>query len=156
MLVKWLLLWLHPFYVSVTDISHNPANRALEISIRIFTDDFEKALQSKFPQEKIDLMNPRDKAGTDTLISRYIKEKVKISVGGKTYGMAYIGFERLEESLWCYFEINEVASPSHIHISNRLLYETHKEQTNMHHVKVGGKEKSRKLDNPETEVDFQF
>ena len=47
---KWLiLLWLpffpsqqdaHPIYVSVTEIEHNAAEKTLEISCRIFTDDF--------------------------------------------------------------------------------------------------------------------
>ena len=31
---------LHPIHVSVTEINHNAADKTLEVSVRIFTDDF--------------------------------------------------------------------------------------------------------------------
>ena len=33
---------LHPFHVSVVEIEHNAEDKSLEISCKIFTDDFEK------------------------------------------------------------------------------------------------------------------
>ncbi len=35
----------HPFYVSVCQVDFNPENRTFEISIKISTDDFERALE---------------------------------------------------------------------------------------------------------------
>ena len=35
---------VHPFFVSVTEINHNAGDKNLEISCKIFTDDFEAAL----------------------------------------------------------------------------------------------------------------
>ena len=53
-LFKWLLVGgilltpssgtHHPIYVSVTEIEHNAKDKTLEISCKIFTDDFEKTL----------------------------------------------------------------------------------------------------------------
>src|SRR6476661_2375693 len=34
----------HPFHVSTTEINHNATDKTLEISCRIFTDDFESCL----------------------------------------------------------------------------------------------------------------
>ena len=31
---------LHPYYISVVEINHNPTDKTLEISCKIFTNDF--------------------------------------------------------------------------------------------------------------------
>ena len=37
----------HPFHVSVIEINHNAADKNLEISCKIFTDDFEKIMEDQ-------------------------------------------------------------------------------------------------------------
>ena len=147
---------MHPFYVSICDLNYNASEKELEISVRIFTDDFEKTLQASFPKEQIDLMSPKNIAKTDSAISRYIRAKMQLKINSKPYSMRYIGHERVEESIWCYFEIDGLETPKTVHISNRILYDYRKEQTNMHNVTVNGQSKSRKIDNPESEVEFGF
>ncbi|MET0461971.1 MAG: DUF6702 family protein, partial [Chitinophagaceae bacterium] len=39
---------MHPIHLSVTEINHNAADRTLEISCKIFTDDFEKVLAQNY------------------------------------------------------------------------------------------------------------
>ena len=36
---------VHPFYVSVTEINQNAAEKSLEISCKFFADDFEQTLE---------------------------------------------------------------------------------------------------------------
>ena len=51
-LYKWLLAFAltnfgvnpHPIFVSVTEIEHNAVEKTLEISCKLFVDDFEKSL----------------------------------------------------------------------------------------------------------------
>ncbi|HSC52520.1 MAG TPA: DUF6702 family protein [Phnomibacter sp.] len=149
-------IWMHPFFVSVVEINHNAAERSLETSVRIFTDDFENTLKMRFPGKKIDLYHPAANGSTDSLISQYLKEKLVVSVNGKQVQFNYIGSERVEESTWCYLEATQVASVKSLHVSNKILYEYKKEQINMHHVSVQGERKSYKLNNPDTEADFSF
>jgi hypothetical protein len=156
MLLKWLLLLMHPFYVSICDVNYSPSAKELQLSIRIFTDDFETTLQKNFPTQKIDLFNPQANSLTDTLINKYIQSRFNIKVNNKPQTLHYLGHERVEESIWCYFEITGVELPKNIHISNRLLYDYKKEQTNMHLVNVNGETKTRKIDNPDSELDFTF
>lgn len=153
-LFKWLML-LHPFYISVADINHNAKEKTLEISIRIFTDDFEKTLRQNF-NAKIDLTNPADKKAMNELVSRYISNHFKLKVNGKQGALNYIGYEKIEESIWCYFEVQNITTLQNLHISNSILYDWQPKQTNMHIIKYNGKEQSRKVDNPETELDFSF
>ena len=51
-LFKWLAILgfvsLHPFHVSTTEINQNAKDKILEISCRIFTDDFESILEKNY------------------------------------------------------------------------------------------------------------
>jgi hypothetical protein len=150
------MLLLHPFYVSVVDINHNQTEKTLEVSIRVFTDDFENTLKMRFPGRKVDLFSESSRASSDSLMHQYIREKLRITVNGRALNWSYLGSERVEESTWCYFEAAGVESVKKMQISNRMLYEYKKEQINMHHAVVNGERKSYKLDNPATEVVFNF
>ena len=57
----------HPLYISVTEMEHNVTDKNLEISCKIFTDDFEKTLASVF-RAKVDLTAPADKGEADRMV----------------------------------------------------------------------------------------
>jgi hypothetical protein len=155
----WLLAGtmslLHPFFVSVIDITHNTKDKEVEISVRIFTDDFENVLK-KQTTAKVDLLHPTDKAAVDKLISNYINSKLQIKVDGKVLQLKYIGYEQQKESTWAYFEVDNVSSVKKVEVNCNLLYEYQQQQMNIFHVKVNGTEKSYKLDNPKTSTSFEF
>lgn len=155
--LQWLLL-LHPFYVSVTQIDHNAKTGELQISIRTFTTDLEAALRKNYPAAKIDLLSTtaQQKTADDAMIQRYETSHLKVIVDGKPYALRFVGREIIEENTWAYFEIESIKSFKKLHISNKLLYDWQPQQSNMHVVKYGGQEKTFKLDNPESEVDFSF
>lgn len=155
-LLKLLLPFIHPFYVSVTEINHNISEQALEISIRVFTDDFEQTLRDFNAGQKVDLINPPPGGTMDTLIKHYILNKIIIETNGKKQQMQYIGFERVEESIWTYFEVMGVKELISLKIHNPILYEFKKEQINMIHVISGNNRQSRKLDNPKADWEFRF
>jgi hypothetical protein len=147
---------LHPIFVSVTEMNHNPKDRTLEISCKIFTDDFETVL-TKATGSKIDLMSPKDTALTGKQISDYIGKHLLITIDGKPAKLNLIGFERELDAVWSYFEISQVVTPPrNISVMNDLLYDNFKEQINLMHVTVGGKRKSTKLDNPDSNAAFSF
>ena len=157
LLLKWLLL-LHPFYVSVTEIDHNPKTAELEISVRTFTTDLEATLRKNYPAAKVDLLssNTQQKAADDALINRYETGHLKILVDGKPYALKFVGREIIEENTWSYFEIAGIKSLKKLQLTNTLLYDWQPQQSNMHVVKYGGQEKTFKLDNPDSEVGFDF
>lgn len=147
---------MHPFYVSVVEINHNAKEKVLEISVRIFTEDLEETLKLNFPKEKTDLYAVQKNAKTDSLISTYVRQKLQLSTGKTPLVLRYVGFEKIDESIWSYFEVPGIASINQLHISDKLLYDFKKEQINMHHVIVNENRQSRKLDNPNSELDFSF
>jgi len=147
---------LHPLYVSVTEINHNVTDKTMEVSCKIFTDDFEKGI-SEVLKKKVDLTKPVDAAEANKLVSEYIRQHVQISADGKALKLEFIGFEQERDVIWSYFQaVDQPAAPKKISVKNNILYETYEGQINMMHVTVGSKRKSFKVSNPEVNAVFEF
>lgn len=170
-LYKWLILWAgmltgtgpqpptpaedHPLYVSVTEINHNATDKNLEISCKIFTDDFEKTLTT-IHNKKVDLFNPKDKAETDRQVAEYIRKRLIIKLDGKEVTLEFVGFERENDAVWSYFQVAAPAAPKKMEVNNSILYEAYDKQLNLMHVSVGGTRKSTRLNYPDKEAKFEF
>jgi len=165
---KWLLLSVlglflsssrppspHPFHVSVIEINHNPSDKNLEISCKIFTDDFEKVLIQNY-KTKVDLINPPDRKAIDKLIFDYINTHLSIKTDGKPAILTYVGFERENDAIFAYVQADNIPSVKNIDIGNRIMYDFFDDQTNLMHVVVGGSRKSTKLEYPSKEANFIF
>ncbi len=146
---------LHPLYVSVTEIEHNAKEKTLEISCKIFTDDFEKTLRNAY-QVRVDLLDPAKKEAMNKLVNDYVQKHLTINLEGKNAIMHFIGCEQIEEGIYCYYQIEKVNSVKSISVTNNILYEYKKEQMGLIHVTVNGIRKSSKLNNPEEKVSFAF
>lgn len=163
MLYKWLIVFIlngftgsyHPIFVSVTEIEHNAKNQALEISCKIFTDDFETALR-KIHTSKIDLLDVNQKKEMYPLVNSYIQKHLAILIDRKTAKLQFVGFEQQEEAIVSYFEVTNVATVKNIDIIDNILYEDKPQQMQIIHVSVNGERKSSKLNNPDDKVSFSF
>ena len=145
----------HPFYVSVTEVNLNAAEQSLEISCKFFADDFEKTLEQN-NKVQLDISSAKDKASFDKFIPGYINKHLNLSVGNKAATLSYVGFEKDNESVYCYFEVKNTTSLSQLAITNNLLYDLTHEQINIMHVTVNGKRQSSKLNYPAVKADFKF
>jgi hypothetical protein len=145
----------HPFHVSVTEINHNAAEKTLEVSCKVFTDDFEEALSKKF-KTKIDLVQPKDKAAMDKLLTEYIQEHLQLKADTKTVVLNYIGFEVESEAVFVYLQVNNIVSVKRIDAVNTILHDLFTDQTEIMHVSVSGNRKSVKIDYPNKQATFQF
>lgn len=145
----------HPFHVSVVEIEHNAAEKTLEISCKIFTDDFETILAKNY-KTKVDLINPANKAAMDTLVKKYIFSHLSLQVNGKPVAFTYVGYENENEAAYGYFEVENVTSVSKLEITNSILYDKFDDQIGIMHVKNGSSRKSTKLNYPDKEAVFNF
>ncbi len=161
---KWLMLATlgimlsaarHPFHISVVEINHNAADKTLEISCKIFTDDFEKVLAQNY-KTKVDLTNPPDKKAMDSVVKRYIVSHLSVSVDGKPEMLSYLGFEKDAEAVYSYAQVNNVGSLKKIELINKLMHDLFTDQVNIMHVIVNGNRKSTKLDYPATSAKIEF
>jgi hypothetical protein len=145
----------HPLHVSVVEVNHNATDKTLEISCKLFTDDFETVLAKNY-KTKTDLINPPDVKAMDKLVSDYINTHLAIKADGKPLFFSYLGFERENDVVYGYLEVEKMPSVKKIEITNKLMYDMFTDQINMMHVIVGGNRKSYKLDYPKSQAEFVF
>ena len=162
---KWLLISfsllpigknnLHPIFVSVTEIEHNAKENMLEISCKIFTDDFEKTLRTTY-KTHIDLLDEKIKPAMDKLVNDYVQKHLKIITDGKVVGLKYLGFEKIEEGIYSYYQVDNISAPKKIEVTDNVLLEYSTQQMNLVHVTVGGERKSGKLNSSENKLTVFF
>ncbi len=145
----------HPFYVSVVEINYNGKDKALEISCKVFTNDFETTL-GKFVNGKIDLADPKTKSVADKAIEGYIVKHLQIKLDGQPVPFQFVGAENEAEATWSYFQAGNINAVKKIEITDTMLYESYEAQINIIHVSVNGIRKSTKLGNPDSRAIFEF
>jgi hypothetical protein len=145
----------HPLFVSVTEIEFNAKDKALEISCKIFTDDFEKTLRQNY-KTTVDLLKPKDKTAMNKLVSDYVQKHLLLTVDGKKAALQFLGYEQQEEGIVSFYQASNIAAVKKIAITDNILYEYKKEQIGIIHVTVDGNRKSTKLTNPEEKASFEF
>ncbi len=146
---------IHPFYVSVTEVTQNKTDGTLEISCKFFADDFEETLRTAY-KSKLDINSEKDRAAFDRLIPDYIAKHLALAADGKPLKFSYVGYEKDKESVFCYFEVAGLPAIKTLQASNSLLHDFKTEQINIMHFLVNGKRQSTKLDYPTREASFQF
>jgi hypothetical protein len=145
----------HPYHVSVVEMEHNPKEKTLEVSCKIFTDDFENALVKNF-KRKIDLTRPAEKAAMDSMVKKYVLNHLQLRVNDRPVALAYVGFETEKEATYAYVQVENVAAVKKVSLTNSLLYDLFNDEVNIMHLVVGGNRKSVKLSYPEKEATLQF
>ncbi len=145
----------HPLHLSSTEINFNEKENSLEISCKLFTDDFEDVLAKQY-KIKTDLTKPSMQKAMDDVIEKYLSTHLQFKVNGKKIQATYLGFEKDNEATNVYLEINMVPSIQNLNISNSILYDLFNDQMNILHVTKSGTRKSLRTNYPETNMSVNF
>jgi hypothetical protein len=147
-----LLSLLHPFHISVCSINHAAEENSLQITVKIFADDLEEALNqpSAAAASYIDVLNPPDPAQLDAIVHEYLDEHLAFTVNEQAAEPQFLGFEREDLTMWCYLEITGITDLKKVKVQNTLLLNTFDDQVNIVHVKANDTVKSMKLAHNQT------
>lgn len=145
----------HPFYLSVTDIVYKTQEQQLQVTVRVFANDFEKSLR-KTTGKPIDLYNAVDPGKLDSTIKAYISACLIVNCNGRRLVPDYLGHEIEQESCYIYFQQSNCTLPQKLNISNKLLYDSFTEQSNIVQIEVAGNKKSGRVSYPNSTIDFEF
>lgn len=150
-----LFSFKHPFYLSVTDLKYNLKSSKFEGSVKLFTNDFEKALKIELKQ-KVDLLHPKDREQTRLWIEQYLNKHLVLSSPTNKLSIKVIGFENEEEATWTYVESTSFEANERVEVSSDLLVDQLPEQTNIVQLEMRGKQLNYKLNKSETSHLFRF
>jgi len=154
-LILLLFSFKHPFYLSVTDLKYNLKTKVFEGSVKLFTNDFEKALKNELKQP-VDLLHPKDPEQTKKWIEQYINKHLVIKSQANKLNLKVLGFENEEEATWTYVESSECPSPKTLEVENSLLFEVLPEQNNIVQIEMNANKQNYKLSKSEKTHVFVF
>lgn len=121
----------HDFFVSILTIRHSPKEQTLDLTWRITAHDIEHALSSR---AELKLGSDKENPKADSLLNRYFMEHLTLFQEDKQMAWHWVGKELDGETLYCYLQVEGVATPADLMVSNTLLQEVFAEQQNLVHV----------------------
>lgn len=145
----------HPLHVSTTEVNFNAKDKTLEVSCRIFSDDFE-AILAKLYKQKTDLSSPNMKTAMDELVKKYLLSHLQLKANGKAVALNYIGFEIDHEATNIYLEVEKVIALKSVEVNDAILYDMFDDQMSIVHVVKGAVRKSTKILYPEKKFTANF
>ncbi len=146
---------LHKYYISVTQINYIEQNRAVQITSRLFIDDFESALKLKH-NKTIILAEKNEPETINGYIHNYLKDKIKIIINNKPVVFNYIGKEYDGDIMRCYLEVENVTNIESFEITNNVFFDLQTEQQNIVKTKIYLKNKSLILTEDAPAILLQF
>ena len=132
---------MHKYYISVTQIDYIKEKQSVQITTRIFIDDFERLLRERY-DESITLAGKDEPTAVDLYIERYLNEKIQVKINNEAANFVFIGKEYDADIIRCYMEIEGVENITTFEISNQVLFDLFEEQQNIVKTKINSKQKS--------------
>lgn len=145
----------HPLHLSSTELNYNAKTNTVEISCRIFTDDFEDLLAKNY-KVKPDLSSAAKHKEMEVLVGKYMAAHLKIAANSKPLPLNYLGFENDKEAVIIYLESARIPGLRKMETTSTVLYDLFDDQTNIFHVSFNGSRKSSKLTYPENKLVSSF
>lgn len=149
---RWLFLWFcmvglvgrvhaHTYHASIMDVHYNAQKKQLEVAVKVFTDDFEKALSVGRPKpvSVLEDSKPQLTTLTTALLRRALAFGTK---PGEALPWRYVGMERDHDAHWLYLAVPLSAAPSALYVRNHLLLDTFEDQMNIVNLDANGKKQS--------------
>ncbi len=132
----------HKFYVSVTNISYSEKDQSLQITSRIFIDDFEAVLLERYGIESY-LATDAESKQANEYIEKYLRTKFLMFIDGEQRQYNFLGKKYDNDIMICYLEVPEldIDEVKSIEVQN-VLTDLFDEQQNVVHFKIKGKKKS--------------
>jgi len=137
---------VHRFYAAIYQINFVPQKKMVQITTRIFIDDLNEALKSKYHKRTF-IGTEKETPDDVILMKKYLSEKFKLTVNGKPKVMNYLSNELENNVVICYLNIKEIPKVTSLEIENSILTEVYSEQQNIIQFNNNGKKQSLLLTN---------
>lgn len=132
---------IHKFYMSIYQINYVPKKKMIQVTSRIFIDDFNTVLEKKY-FKKIYLGTEKETVEDESLMKKYLSEKMIFKVNGTIKPATYLSKEVQDNVLICYFRITEISKITKLEIENSVLMELNPNQQNIIQANISGEKQS--------------
>lgn len=145
----------HKFYMSIYQVHFNQEKSRIEITGRIFIDDLNDCV-SKYAKERTHIGEKGQTGGDIQNMTRYLGDHFRIKVDGNLRLMTFLRCETEENTVICYFRIDDVKKVTTLEVLNKSLMNCHPEQQNIIQAEVSGTKKNLLLTEGENSGKLDF
>lgn len=122
---------MHPVHVSITNADYLQNENKVELSIKVFKDDFQLLFVHQ-NQINLDVNNIENDLNFQEKINTYFSNNFKISIDNKeNKELKYKGIKKNDDSIWFLYEIELSTLPNSIEFINTILLDLYPDQKNM-------------------------
>jgi hypothetical protein len=132
---------IHPYYVSTLEIDYRPDLSALQITMRVFTDDWQLMLNTHY-DKNIRLDPDTDTEQVVTYSADYLQQHLELNLNAKEVTPIVLGREYQDDQLVLYLEVAGISELQTLAVSNRILFSELEGQQNIVRIKTPTKRKS--------------
>jgi hypothetical protein len=131
----------HPYYVSTLEIDYRPDRSALQITLRVFIDDWQLMLNTHY-DKNLRLDPDTDKEQVVIHSTDYLQQHLELNLNNTDVRPIVLGREYQNDQLVLYLEVTGVAELQTLTVSNRILFAELEGQQNIVRIKTPTKRKS--------------
>ncbi|UOG73909.1 hypothetical protein MTX78_17525 [Hymenobacter tibetensis] len=141
LLAATLTAWAHAYHASIMDVRYNAQKQQLEIALKVFTDDFEKALSTGRPAAISLDQSPKP------LVTQLTTDLLRKSLAfgtkpGEMLPLQLLGMQKESDAHWLYCTVKLAKPTTSLTLRHSLLLLTFPDQMNIVNVEAGGKKQS--------------
>ena len=129
LIIPLLAFGIHKHYISLTKVDFIKEKKAVQITMKFFLDDVERALENRMGQP-MELGTKDENKLADEFLETYVRQKFKIWINDKEMTYSYLGKEYENNDMFFYLELENIDQINSIAIQNSMLFETFEEQQN--------------------------
>lgn len=130
----------HAYHSTLTELRYNVAKKQLELSIKVFTDDFEKALSEGQPAPvNLSDAGPRPLA----LASAYLQRTLQFRTpAGAPLPLQVLGMQAEKDGYWLYCRVSLPAPTPAVQLRQAMLLDAFGDQMNIVNIEAGDRKQS--------------
>ena len=123
--------WFHPVHVSVTNVDLDPETGIINVSVKLFSDDFEDLILRKY-EVQLMITRQEDPGEHIAALDSYVADALQFTINGReTVEMNFSGFELNEEAIWLFYTYEYGGKIRKMMVCNELMPEKFDDQTNL-------------------------
>ncbi len=130
----------HAFHFTKTEISFDEHTSALNMTMHIFIDDLEKALEAN-NKEKFFIGTEKENKEANVLIQKYLQKHFLLEIDNKKVNYTWVGKETAGDlkAIYIYLSVEKIKKFKQIHLNNTLLTEVFYDQKNIVQINLPNK-----------------
>lgn len=132
---------VHKFYVSMKTVEHKPETKTVQITMRVFIDDLQLALNNEF-NKQIELGVSDEDDDYNGLISKYLGKYFLLRINGEKRQLHFLGKEYDYDLALLYIEVEGIDKINSIEIDDTMLIKEYPTQKNIIKLNINNHKKT--------------